>query len=65
MKANIREEIADIPVDTLLRVTANTRNQFIQCMDNGARHLPDVIFKTVQNKTLNVYYLYETKINLL
>ena len=40
---------------------ANTRNGFIQCMDNGRRHLPDVIFKTVQSKTLNVYYYYETK----
>jgi len=28
-------------------IKANTRNRFIQCMDNGGRHLPDVIFKTV------------------
>ena len=30
LKANIREEIANIPADTLLRVMANTRNRFIQ-----------------------------------
>ena len=47
LKANIREEIANIPADTLVRVMANTRNRFIQCMDNGGRHLLDVIFKTV------------------
>ena len=65
MNANIREEIANIPADTLVRVMANTRNRIIQCMDNEGRHPPDVIFKTVQNKTLNVYYHYETKIKLL
>ena len=43
LQANIREEIANIPADTLV----NTKNRFIQCMDNGGRHLPDVIFKTV------------------
>ena len=65
LKANIREEIANIPADTRMRVIANTRNRFIQCMNNGARHLPDVIFKTVLDKTLNVYYHYETKIKHL
>ena len=38
-KANIREGIANIPADTLMRVMANTRNRFNQCMNNG-----DVIF---------------------
>ena len=38
LKANIREEIAVIPADTLVRVVANT---------SGGRHLPDLIFKTV------------------
>jgi len=47
LKANIREEIANISADTLVRVMTNTRNRFIQCMDNGGRHLPDVILKTV------------------
>ena len=42
-----REEIANIPADTLVRVMANTRNRFIQYMDNGGCHLPDVIFKTM------------------
>ena len=41
------EKIVNIPADMLVRVMANTRNWFIQCMDNGGRHLPDVIFKTV------------------
>ena len=44
LKANIREEIVNIPADTLVRVMANTINRFIQCKDNGGRHLPDVIF---------------------
>ena len=35
LKANIREEIANIPADTLVWVMANARNRFIQCMDNG------------------------------
>ena len=47
VKANIREEIANLPADTLVRVMANTRNRFIHCMDNGGHHLPEVIFKTV------------------
>ena len=47
LKANIREEIANIPADTLVRVMANTRNRFIQCMGNGGRQVPDVICKTV------------------
>ena len=47
LKTNIREEIANIPADTLVRVMENTRNKFIQCMDNGGRHLPDVIFRSV------------------
>ena len=35
LKANIQEEIANIPADTLVRVMANARNRFILCMDNG------------------------------
>ena len=46
-KANIWEEIVKVPADTLVRFLANTKNRFIQCMDNGERHLPDVIFQTV------------------
>ena len=33
LKSNIREEIANIPTDTLVRVMANIRNRCIQCMD--------------------------------
>ncbi|QQP37798.1 Transposable element Tc3 transposase [Caligus rogercresseyi] len=40
----IREEIANIPADMLVRVMANTRNQ---CMDNGGRHLSYMTFKTM------------------
>ena len=47
MDLNIREEIPYIPADTLVGVMANTRNWFIQSMDNGGRNLPDLIFKTV------------------
>ena len=48
LKTNIREEIANIPADTLMRFIANTRNRFIQCVDNGGCHLPDMIFKIVR-----------------
>ena len=49
-----------LPADTLVRVMANTRNRYMQCMDNGGRHLPDMIFKTVWNKTFKMYYQYKT-----
>ena len=35
LKTNIREEIANITADTLVRVMENTTNRFIQCIDNG------------------------------
>ena len=47
LKANIQNEIAKIPVDTLVRVMANTQKRYVQCMDNGGRHLPDTIFKSM------------------
>lgn len=47
LKTNIREEVANIPVDMLERVMRNTRNRFVQCIDNGGRHLADMIFKTM------------------
>lgn len=47
LKANIRAEIDNIPVDMLERVMTNARNRLIQCIDDGGRHLPDMIFKTV------------------
>ena len=47
LKANIRKEIANILADTLVRVMANTRNRYMQCMDNGGRHLTNMIFKTM------------------
>ncbi|QQP34944.1 Transposable element Tc3 transposase, partial [Caligus rogercresseyi] len=50
LKANIREEIANIPADTLVRVMANTRNRYIQCMDNGGCHLSDMISKLCEAK---------------
>ena len=46
LKTNIQEEIANIAPAMLAGVMTNTRNRFTQCMENGGRHLPDVIFKT-------------------
>ena len=57
LKTNIREEVANIPVDMLERVMRNTRNRFVQCIDNGGRHLADMIFKTMWKKTLR-YFLH-------
>ena len=42
----IQEEIANIAPAMLAGVMTNARNRFTQCMENGGRHLPDVIFKT-------------------
>ena len=56
LKANTREEI-DILPDTLVRFMANTSNQFIQYIDNGERHLPDMIFKTVKQNFKHVLSL--------
>ena len=46
LKTNIQEEIANIAPAMLAVVMTNARNRFTQCMENGGRHLPDVIFKT-------------------
>ena len=46
LKTNIQEEIANIAPAMLVGVMANARNRFTQCMENGGRHLPDVIFRT-------------------
>ena len=46
LKTNIQEEIANIAPAMLAGVMTNARNRFTQCMENGGRHLPDVIFKT-------------------
>ena len=47
LKDNIRQAIANIPVDILERVARNFENRVAQCIDNGGRHLADIIFKTV------------------
>lgn len=47
LKANIQEETANIPIAMLERVMRNARIRFVQCIDNGGRHLSDMIFKTV------------------
>ena len=44
---DIRRAITDIPVDMLERVEENFKKRVSQCIDNGGRHLADVIFKTV------------------
>ena len=46
LKTNFQEEIANIAPAMLAGVMTNGRNRFTQCMENGGRHLPDVIFKT-------------------
>ena len=50
LKTNIRNAIAEIPVDMLQRVARNFRNRLNQCIDNGGRHLTYVIFKTAWKK---------------
>ena len=47
LKANIRAEIANISNDMLEKIMSNARSRLTQCIDNGGRHLPDMIFKTV------------------
>ena len=47
LKNNIREAIDNIPIDMLQRVDTNFENRLHQCIRNGGRDLPDVIFKTV------------------
>lgn len=44
LKNNIRDAIANIPIDMLQRVETNFRNRLNQCIQNGGRHLTDVIF---------------------
>ena len=50
LKTNIRNAIAEIPVGMLQRVARNFRNRLNQRIDNGGRHLTDVIFKTAWKK---------------
>lgn len=47
LRNNIRAVIDNIPVDMLERVIQNFRNRLNQCIDNGGRHLQDIVFKTV------------------
>lgn len=46
LKNNIRQAIANIPIDMLERVEQNFRVRLTQCIDNNGHHLADVIFKT-------------------
>lgn len=47
LKNNIRDAVANIPVQMLERVVRNFRIRLAQCLENNGRHLPDIIFKTV------------------
>lgn len=47
LKTNICAEIANIPTDMLVRVMLNSRNRYLQCIDNGRCHLRDMIFKNM------------------
>ncbi|KAL1509836.1 hypothetical protein ABEB36_004513 [Hypothenemus hampei] len=46
LKNNIRQAIANIPIDMLERVERNYRIRLTQCIENNGRHLSDIIFKT-------------------
>jgi hypothetical protein len=45
-KQRIRDEIASIPGEMIRKVMHNLRGRLEQCVQNGGRHLSDVIFKT-------------------
>lgn len=47
LKDNIREAIANIPIDMLERVQRSFENRVSQCIENGGHHLSDIIFKTM------------------
>ena len=47
LQNNIKTEIANIPVDMLEKVDKSFRNRLHQCINNGGKHLKDIIFKTV------------------
>jgi hypothetical protein len=46
LKNNIRQAIANIPVNMLESVERNFRSRLPQCIDNNGRHLHDIVFKT-------------------
>jgi hypothetical protein len=46
LKRNIQEETVNIPIKMMERVMRNSRIRFNRCIDNGGRHLNDMIFKT-------------------
>ena len=46
LKTAIRQEIQLIRIDVLQRVMDNYRLRLQTCIDNGGRHLTDVLFKT-------------------
>ena len=61
LKNNIRDVIANIPIDMLQRVDTDFKIRLNQCMRNGGRHLPDVIFKTAWNKNWDIVFSNKTK----
>lgn len=61
---NIQEEIASITLAMVTRVMTNARNQVTQCMENGGRYLSNLIFKTMQNKTLDMRLHYKKQIKM-
>ena len=42
-------------------VKIQTSNGFVQCVHTGGRHLTGMNCKTMWNKTLNMYFNYETE----
>jgi hypothetical protein len=45
LKAQIEENIANIPENTLRRTMQNLQNRITECVQRNGQHLTDVIFK--------------------
>jgi hypothetical protein len=45
LKQNIREEVAAVSPNMLLRVMQNFQKRMAECVDNKGRHLTDTIFR--------------------
>ena len=61
LKNNIRDAIANVPIDMLQRMDTNFKSRLNQCMRNGGRLLPDVIFMTAWQKNWDLVFSNKTK----
>ncbi|PNF42023.1 hypothetical protein B7P43_G12304 [Cryptotermes secundus] len=46
LKEAITQAVAAIPLEMTRRTMDNFRERLLQCVNNGGRHLPEIIFKT-------------------